>query len=114
MLRGWREYNSKEHMKHKLENLVLSWGNHGIFSGLQASWHILETPSKICVYVCFFGKKVHSYLQEAHLLGKKPLRTTNLGFPGSASDKEPTCRRPKRCRFNPWVERSPVGICRDL
>ena len=60
--------------------------------------------------VCFFGKKVHSYHQEAQIIGgKKPLRTTNLGFLGSGSDKEPTCRRPKRLRFNPWVGRSPVG-----
>ena len=32
-----------------------------------------------------------------------------LGFPGSASDKEPAyqCRRHKRCRFNPWVRKKP-------
>ena len=32
-----------------------------------------------------------------------------LGFPGGASDKEPTCqcRRLKRCEFNPWVRKSP-------
>ena len=31
------------------------------------------------------------------------------GFPGSASDKEPTCpfRRSKRCRFYPWVGKIP-------
>ena len=31
------------------------------------------------------------------------------GFPGGASGKEPTCqcRRHKRCRFHPWVGRSP-------
>ena len=30
-------------------------------------------------------------------------------FPVGASGKEPACqsRRPKRCRFNPWVRRSP-------
>ena len=32
-----------------------------------------------------------------------------MGFPGGTSRKEPTCqcRRVKRCRFNPWVGRSP-------
>ena len=31
------------------------------------------------------------------------------GFPGGASGKEPTCqcRRPKRCRFDPWVRKIP-------
>ena len=31
------------------------------------------------------------------------------GFPGASSDKDPTsqCRRPKRCRFNPWVRKIP-------
>ena len=31
------------------------------------------------------------------------------GFPGGASGKEPTCqcRRHKRCRFDPWVEKIP-------
>ena len=31
------------------------------------------------------------------------------GFPGGASGKEPTCqcRRPKRCGFDPWVEKIP-------
>ena len=30
-------------------------------------------------------------------------------FPGGASGKEPAyqCRRPKRCRFNPWVRKIP-------
>jgi len=30
-------------------------------------------------------------------------------FPGGASSKEPTCqcRRHKRCRFGPWVEKIP-------
>ena len=34
---------------------------------------------------------------------------TNRGFPGGASGKEPTCqwRRPKRCRFDPWVRKIP-------
>ena len=33
------------------------------------------------------------------------------GFPSGASDKEPACqyRRCKRCRFDPWVRRSPGG-----
>ena len=32
-----------------------------------------------------------------------------LGFPGSASGKEPTCqcRRYKRCGFDPWVGKIP-------
>ena len=32
-----------------------------------------------------------------------------LGFPGGASDKEPACqcRRPERCRFDPWVRKIP-------
>ena len=42
---------------------------------------------------------------------KAELRTTpsHLSFPGSASDKEPTCqcRRHKRCRFDPWVRKIP-------
>ena len=31
------------------------------------------------------------------------------GFPGGGSSKEPTClcRKHKRCRFNPWVEKIP-------
>ena len=31
------------------------------------------------------------------------------GFPGGASGQEPTCqcRRPKRCRFDPWVGKIP-------
>ena len=31
------------------------------------------------------------------------------GFPGGASGKESPCqcRRPKRCRFNPWVRKIP-------
>jgi len=31
------------------------------------------------------------------------------GFPGGAIGKEPSCqnRRHKRCRFNPWVGKSP-------
>ena len=31
------------------------------------------------------------------------------GFPGGAGGKEPAyqCRRPKRCRFNPWVRKIP-------
>ena len=34
-----------------------------------------------------------------------------MGFPGSSSGKEPACqrRRQKRCKFNPWVGRSPGG-----
>ena len=34
-----------------------------------------------------------------------------MGFPGSASGKEPACqcRRHKRCRFYPWTGRFPVG-----
>ena len=30
-------------------------------------------------------------------------------FPGSATGKKPTCqcKRPKRCRFDPWVRRMP-------
>ena len=34
-----------------------------------------------------------------------------MGFPGGASGKEPTwqCRRHKKCRFHPWVRRSPGG-----
>ena len=33
----------------------------------------------------------------------------SLGFPGSASGKEPACqcRRLKRCRFDPWVRKIP-------
>ena len=33
----------------------------------------------------------------------------SMGFPGDTSGKEPTCqcRRHKRCRCNPWVERIP-------
>ena len=36
--------------------------------------------------------------------------------PGGASGKEPTCqcRRRKRCRFNPWVGRSPGGGLSNL
>ena len=32
-----------------------------------------------------------------------------LGFPGGASGKEPTCHcsRHKRCRFDPWVRKTP-------
>jgi len=32
-----------------------------------------------------------------------------VGFPCGASGKEPAChcRRLKRCRFNPWVEKIP-------
>ena len=32
-----------------------------------------------------------------------------LGFPGGASGNETACqcRRPKRCRFNPWVRKIP-------
>ena len=32
------------------------------------------------------------------------------GFPGGASDKEPTCqwRRHKRHRFDPWVREDPL------
>ena len=32
-----------------------------------------------------------------------------MGFPGGPSNKEPACqcRRPKRCRFNPWVRKIP-------
>ena len=29
------------------------------------------------------------------------------GFPGGTSGKEPTCRRPKRLRFDPWVRKIP-------
>ena len=31
------------------------------------------------------------------------------GFPGGSSGNDPTsqCRRPKRCRFNPWVRKIP-------
>ena len=34
---------------------------------------------------------------------------SGLGFPGGASDKEPTCqcRRHKRLGFSPWVEKIP-------
>ena len=34
-----------------------------------------------------------------------------MGFPGSATDKEPTChrRRRKRRGFDPWVEKIPWG-----
>ena len=34
---------------------------------------------------------------------------TSLGFPGGTSGKELACqsRRPKRCRFIPWVEKIP-------
>ena len=39
------------------------------------------------------------------------LRSPELagGFPGGASSKEPSCqrRRPKRCRFDPWVGKIP-------
>ena len=31
------------------------------------------------------------------------------GFPGGAGGKEHQCRRPKRCGYDPWVERSPGG-----
>ena len=33
------------------------------------------------------------------------------GFPGGASGKEPACqcRRHKRCRFDPWVKKIPLG-----
>jgi len=32
-----------------------------------------------------------------------------LGFPGGASGNKPVCqcRKCKRCRFNPWVEKIP-------
>ena len=32
-----------------------------------------------------------------------------MGFPGGANGKEPSCqcKRYKRCRFNPWVRKSP-------
>ena len=35
--------------------------------------------------------------------------TEKMGFPGGTSGKEPgcQCRRHKRCRFNPWVGKSP-------
>ena len=35
--------------------------------------------------------------------------TLRVGFPGGAGGKEPVsqCRRRKRCKFNPWVRKSP-------
>ena len=35
-----------------------------------------------------------------------------VGFPGGARGREPTCqyRRHKRCRFDPWVEKIPWRI----
>ena len=37
--------------------------------------------------------------------------TEHLGFPGGTNSKEPTCqcRRKKRSRLNPWLERFPGG-----
>ena len=34
-----------------------------------------------------------------------------VGFPDGTSGREPTsqCQRHKRCKFNPWIERSPGG-----
>ena len=38
-----------------------------------------------------------------------PFKEESMGFPGSASGKEPACqcRRHKRCGFNPWVGKIP-------
>ena len=43
------------------------------------------------------------------LLWVRNLDAANLGFPGGASGKEPTCqcRRHKRCRFDLWVRKIP-------
>ena len=38
-------------------------------------------------------------------------RITTLGFPGSASSKEPIyrCRRPQSCGLDSWVGKTPGG-----
>ena len=43
--------------------------------------------------------------------GEYSLYTTSLGFPGDTSSKKPIrqCRRHKRHRFDPWLERYPGG-----
>ena len=45
-----------------------------------------------------------------HVVDRKViLRDKCEGFPSGASGKEPTChcRRHRRCRFDPWVEKIP-------
>ena len=48
-------------------------------------------------------------LKNAHSTEQLHLSPRLVGFPGSASGKEPAyqCRRRKRCMFNPWVRKIP-------
>ena len=54
------------------------------------------------------GQSLPARPRQGNCLIKDVNRTQSLvGFPGGASGKEPTCpcRRHKRCRFDPWIEK---------
>ena len=60
----------------------------------------LQPVAQIYVYICLSCSTCWAVC--LHLMPK-------MGFPGSASGKEPACqcRRHKRCQFNPWVGKIP-------
>ena len=53
------------------------------------------------------GSSIHGIFQAGGL--EWAATVCKMGFPGSASGKEPACqrRRLKRCRFDPWVGKIP-------
>ena len=74
--------------------------------------------AKLSLFLCGqWGKKYAFFKKCSSSHTKKVKRNeinfncilVNLGFPGGASGKEPTCqcRRHKRFRFDPWIQKIP-------
>ena len=64
----------------------------------------------MCYLYCLFLFLYYSHKLSAAIIYFGTYITSGV-FPGGTSGKEPACqcRRPKRCRFDPWVVRSPGG-----
>ena len=63
---------------------------------------------------CFLGQHRAKTMMQVSILLNDCVLYFNVyfshrGFPGGSSGNEPACkyRRPKTCRFNPWVEKIP-------
>ena len=102
-------YFNAIHPSRRIRNVIASdFPMHIAFWLIQPQVHHLPycIIACVCVWVCFYTRGEEKGLESCFICLYILL---NMGFPGGASGKEPACqcRRPKRCRFDPWVGKIP-------